>query len=228
MNTEGKSSLDSSWKVVIRLGGLSLFAAGAVPVVFVLCLLIMQQTIPVPAEQALEDPVGPTLLYIVNAIGEFLLLPGGLALYLALKEVKRTPMVFATVMWSLSVSLFLAARGQIISLALISGRYLGTTDETMRAAYLASAELAIEIQSVYSYMALILLSVASIVFGLVMLKGVWGKRIGYVVIAAGILTLFTPLVIVGIPIIIPLLSIVLGAFWQLVVGLKLYRLGKDA
>jgi len=140
----------------------------------------------------------------------------------------RIPMFLATVLWSMSVPMFLAARGQIISLSLMSNRYMNAIDETMKAAYLASAELAIEIQSIYSYMALILLSVASIVIGLVMLKGSLGKRIGYLVIAAGILTLFTPLVTIGIPIIIPLLSIVLGAVWQLVVGFKLYRLGKDA
>jgi len=188
----------------------------------------MQQTIPVPAKEALEDPVGPTLLYIMAAIGEFLLLPGGLALYFSLKDVKRTPMFLATVLWSLSVPMFLVGRGQLISLSLMSDRYLSTTNETMRAAYLASAELAIEIQSIYSYIGLILLSVASIVIGLVMRKTAFGKRTGYLAIAAGILTLFTPLVIVGIPIIIPLLSIVLGAVWQLIAGLKLYRLGKDA
>ena len=64
--------------------------------------------------------------------------------------------------------------------------------------------------------------------GLVMLEGVFGKRIGYVVILAGILTLFSPFgVILGIPIIIPFIGLILTAVWQLVVGAKLYKLGKD-
>jgi hypothetical protein len=60
-----------------------------------------------------------------------------------------------------------------------------------------------------------------------MLKGDFGKRLGYLVIVAGVWTLFTPLgVIMEIPIIIPVMGVVLGAVWQLVVGAKLYRLGR--
>ncbi|WP_445475646.1 hypothetical protein ACT9XH_02580 [Methanococcoides methylutens] len=96
----------------------------------------------------------------------------------------------------------------------------------MKAAYLASAELAIETQSIYAYMGLILLSVASIIIGLVMLKGLFGKLIGYPVIFAGIWTLFTPFgVILELPFIIPFMSLILGATWQIVVGAKLYKLG---
>jgi hypothetical protein len=59
-----------------------------------------------------------------------------------------------------------------------------------------------------------------------MLKGDFGKRIGYLVIAAGILTLFTPFgVIMEIPIVIPFVGLILTAVWQLVVGAKLYKLG---
>ena len=53
MNTEKHSKPDSPWKGVIRWGGLSLFAAGAVPVAFVLCLLIMQQTM-TPSARAVQ------------------------------------------------------------------------------------------------------------------------------------------------------------------------------
>jgi Sec-independent protein secretion pathway component TatC len=59
-------------------------------------------------------------------------------------------------------------------------------------------------------------------------EGDFGKRIGYVVIVAGILTLFTPFgVIMEIPIVISFLGLVLIAVWQLVVGAKPYKLGKD-
>ena len=73
----------------------------------------------------------------------------------------------------------------------------------------------------------ILLSIASIIIGLVMLKGVFGK-IGYLVIAAGILTLFTPVsVFLSVPIIILVSGVALSSVWQVVVGIKLYKLGKD-
>jgi len=89
---------------------------------------------------------------------------------------------------------------------------MDTTNETMKAAYLAAAELTLETQNIYAIMALMLLCVASIIIGLVMLKGGFGKRIGYLVIVAGILTLFTPFaVILGVPTAIPFIGLVLTA-----------------
>ena len=63
-----------------------------------------------------------------------------------------------------------------------------------------------------------------------MLKGkeVFGKRIGYVVIGAGAFTLFGAItVIMEVPIIVPIIGVILSAVWQVVVGAKLYKLGKD-
>ncbi|MFC2042351.1 hypothetical protein ACFLTV_02495 [Chloroflexota bacterium] len=228
MTREKEFNIDPSWKGVIKWGGLSLFAAAFILVIFVLSVFITQQTLPVPAEEILEDPTGPTLLFLLAGIGELLLLPGGLALYFSLKDVKKTPMFIATGFWVVGVPMFLASRGLIFSLTQLSGRYINTTSETMQAAYLASAELALAIQNIYAMMGVTLvLSVASIIIGMVMLKGVFGK-IGYLVIAAGILTLFSPIgVILSVPIILPFIGLALTAVWQLVVGVKLYKLGKD-
>ena len=227
MTEEKRFEVDPSWRGVIKWGGLSLFAAATIAVIYFLSILILQQTIPVPPEEVLEDPLAPTLLFLLAAIGELLLLPAGLGLYFALKDVNKTAMLIATALWLVAPIMFLASRGIIISLSQISDSYLNTTDQTMKAAYLASAELAIETQSIFAYMALIPLAVATIIIGLVMLKGDFGKRLGYLVIVAGAWTLFTPLgVILEIPIIIPIMGVVLGAVWQLVVGAKLYKLGK--
>ena len=201
------------WNGVIKWGGLSLFTAGLILVIFIISMFIMKQTL--TAQEVLENSVGLTLLFLLAAIGELLLLPGFLALYFSLKDVKKTPMYIATGLLAVGVTMFLASRGLIISLSQISGRYLETTSETMKAAYMASAELAIETQNIYATMGLILLCVASIIIGLVMLKGVFGKRIGYLVIASGILTIFPPV------------GLALMATWQLIVGVKLYKLGKN-
>jgi len=228
MTKEKEFNIDPSWKGVIKWGELSLFAAAFILIIFVLSVFVMQKTLPVPAEEILEDPVGPTLLFLLAGIGELLLLPGGVALYFALKDVKKTPMFIATGFWVVGIPMFLASRGQIISLSQISGRYMETTNEAMKAAYLASAEIAIEIQNIYATMGVTLvLCVASTIIGLVMLKGIFGK-IGYLVIAAGILTLFSHFgVILDVSIILPFIGLALTAVWQLVVGAKLYKLGRD-
>lgn len=227
MPEENGFSPDPSWMGVIKWGGLSLLASAVCLIIFILSVFISQQTLPLPAKEVLEDPLVPTLIFLIAALGEFLLLPGGLALYFALKNVRKTPMFLATGLWVTAVPMFLASRGMIISLSQISDRYLDTTSETMKAAYLASAELAIETQNIYAMMALSLLCVASIIIGAVMLKGVFGQRIAWLVIAAGILTLFSPFgVIIGIPIIIPFIGLILTAVWQLIAGFNLYRLGR--
>lgn len=100
-----------------------------------------------------------------------------------------------------AVPMFLVSRGLIISLSQISGRYMETTDEVMRAAYLASAELALGTQNIYATMALTLLCIASVIMGLVTLR---------------------------VPIAIPFIGLVLAAVWQLVVGARLYNLGRGS
>jgi hypothetical protein len=222
--------IDPSWRGVVKWGGLSLLVSGAIAVLFFVLVLATQQTLPVPAEEALENPLVPTALFTLTVIGEVLLLPSGLALYFPLEGVKKTPMFIATALWMLCVPMFLASRGQIIALSQISSRYLETTDATMRASYLASAELALEIQNLYATMGLILLSIASIIIGIVMLKGkeVFGKRIGYVVIGAGAFTLFGAItVITEVPIIVPVIGVILTAVWQFYIGFRLFRLAGE-
>ena len=223
--------IDPSWRGVVKWGGLSLLASAAIALLFFVLVFATQQTIPVPAEETLEEPLGPTVLFTLTIIGEALLLPSGLALYFCLKGVRKTAMFMATALWVLCVPMFLASRGQIIAISQISSRYLDTTDETMRASYLASAELALETQNLYAMMGLVLLSVASIIIGTVMLKGkeVFGARIGYVVIGAGAFTLFGAItVITAVPIIFPIIGVILTAVWQFYIGFKRFRLGQSA
>jgi hypothetical protein len=221
--------LDPSWRGVVKWGGLCLIVAAAIALLFFILVSAIEQTLPTPAEEALEDPLGPSALFTLAVIGEVLLLPSGIALYFSLKGVKKTPMFIATALWVLCVPMFIASRGQILAISQISSRYLDTTNEAMRTSYLASAELALEIQNLYAMMGLILLSVASIIIGIVMLKGkeVFGKMIGYVVIGAGAFTLFgaASVIVEEVPIIFPIIGVILPAVWQIIVGAKLYKLG---
>lgn len=216
---------DPSWGGVIRWGGWSLFGAAVLLVVFVAVVVATGQELPVPPEEALDSPATPTFLFIVAVIGEVLLAPGGLALYHTLKRFDRTRMVFATTSWLLATPVFIASRGPIISLARVSDTYKDATDEATKAGYLAAADLGIEIQNTYSTMAVILLSVASILIGSVMLtSNLFGRPIAYVTIAAGIASAFAPfLIMAGTPEAIGIIGLALGAVWQLVIGYRLAR-----
>jgi hypothetical protein len=224
-------NVDPSWKGVIKWGGILLIAAAAIALIFFILVSATQQTLPVPAEEALENPLGPSALFTLAVTGEVLLLPSGLALYFSLKDVKKTPMYIATALWVLCVPMFLVSRGQILAVSQISSKYLAATDEAMRASYLVSAELAIETQNLYAMMGLILLSLASIIIGIVMLKEkeVFGKGIGYFVIGAGVFTLIGALTVIieEVPIIFPIIGVILGAIWQFYIGFKLYKMGNE-
>jgi len=224
-----KMSIDTSWKDMYKVGGFSLFAAGAVLYIYFLLMLTLKVSLPLNAQVVLDNPVPPAILSVLAAVGEFLLLPGVLGLYFALKDINKNYMVIATALGVVAAFMFLVCRGQVIALLPISGNYMATTSEVMKAAYLASADHAIEVGNVFSIMALMFLAVASILIGLVMLKGVFGKRIGYIVIVAGLLTLFGTFGVLIAPLtILTLFGLILSAVWQIVVGVKLYKLGTEA
>lgn len=219
-------SLDQSWKGTFKAGGLSLLAAGLVLFLFFLALIILQTSPTLTPEMILDDPVPPVSLYALAAFGELLLMPGVLGLYVALKNVKKTHMLMGTALWLLAVVSFLVSRSQIISILPISGSYQATTSETMQAAYLVSAEHAIELSNVFADWALMFFGIASIIVGSVMLKGVFSKGVSYLVMIAGTLTLLGAIGVLFEPLtILVLFGLTLSGVWQIVVGIKLYKLG---
>jgi hypothetical protein len=131
----------------------------------------------------------------------------------------------------LCVPMFLASRGLILAISQLSDRYLEKASKVMKASYLASTELAIETQNLYAMMGLILLSVASIIMGIVMLKGkeVFGKMIGYAVIVAGAFTLAGAISVIvkEVPIIFLVIGVIMTAVWQFYIGVKLYKMGSE-
>jgi hypothetical protein len=219
-------SVDQSWKGAFKAGGLSLFVAGLIVFLFFFALLIVQTSPTLTPEMILDDPLPPVSLYALAAFGELLLMPGVLGLYVALKNVKKTYILMATSLWLVAVISFLVSRTQIISLLPISGSYQATTSEAMKAAYLVSTEHSIELSNVFANIALMLLGVSSIIIGLVMLKGVFSKSVSYLVIIAGTLTLLGAIGVLFEPLtILVLFGLSLGGIWQIVVGIKLYKLG---
>lgn len=218
--------LDQSWKGASKAGGISLVASGVVLFLFFVALLILQTSPTLTPEMVLDNPLPPVSLYTLAVFGELLLLPGGLGLYVALKHVKKGTMLMGTALWLVAVLSFLISRTQVISLQSLSSGYQVATSQAMQAAYIVSAEHAIGLSNTFSNIALLLLGIASIIIGSVMLKGFLGKGVSYLAIISGTLTLLGALGILFEPItILVLFGLTLGAVWQMIVGVKLYKLG---
>jgi hypothetical protein len=96
----------------------------------------------------------------------------------------------------------------------------------MRAAYLVSADLTLEVANIYGNMALMLHQIGSIIMGLVMTKGVYGRRTGRFVTVVGTITFIGTFGVVLRPLsFFTLFGLMLTAVWQIIVGIKLYKLG---
>lgn len=218
--------LDQSWKGAFKAGGISLVAAGVVLFLFFVALMILQTSPTLTPEMVLDNPLPPVSLYTLAVFGELLLLPGGLGLYIALKHIKKGTMLMGTALWLVAVLSFLVSRTQIIALQSLSGSYQAATSQAMQAAYIVSAEHSIGLSNTSSNIALLLLGIASIIIGSVMLKGFFGKGVSYLAIISGTLTLLGALGILFEPItILVLFGLTLGAVWQMIAGVKLYKLG---
>ncbi len=214
---------DPEWTATVRWCGLALFLAGLLLIPFVAIVLATGQVLPVPAQQALEDPAIPRLAFSVATVGEVLLLPGFFALYVALSRSARAPMVFVLAFMAISAPLFVVSRMHLFAATQLGELYAAAGPEA-RIALLATAELAIESQNMTSTAALLLLCAASIITGLVMLRSEFSKWIGGAAIVAGGLTVFSPFaVMLGVPVIVPFIGLVLGALWQMAAGWRLFR-----
>jgi hypothetical protein len=220
------NGIDASWKGAFKAGGISLIVAGVVLFLFFVALLILQTSPTLTPEMILDNPLPSVLLYTLAVFGELLLMPGVLGLYVALKHVRKGTMLMGTALWLVAVVSFLVSRTQIIALQSLSSSYQAATSQAMQAAYLVSAEHAIGLSNTFSNIALLLLGIASIIIGSVMLKGVFGKGVSYLVVISGTLTLLGALGILFEPItILVLFGLTLGAVWQIIVGVKLYKMG---
>ncbi len=227
MNAEGIVRSDPSWKAIVRWGGLCMFMAGLICLLYIIGQVALGVTIPLDAAEILEDPLAPTSLFTLAVFGEFMLFPGFLALFFALRKFDKTKMFLATALGGFSVVMFMVSRSLIISLSFVGENYQDAATESLQAAYLASAEMSLWTQHVLSTMALIFLSLASILAGVVMVRsGVLGRWIGYVAILGGILTIFTPFSALGGMIAVAFIGLVLMLTWQFTVGIKLFRLGR--
>ncbi len=190
-------------------------------------LFIFRVTLPLTPQAVLENPRPPVTLYLLAALGELLLLPAALALYLSLKDVNKNYMLIAAASWSIAVAMYLVSRGQILSLLPIGSGYAAATSEPVKAAHLVSAAQVIEVANIYGNMALMLHQAGSVLMGLVMLKGIYGRRTGYLVTIVATMTFIGTFGVVLRPLsFLTLFGLMLTAVWQIIVGVKLYKLGQ--
>jgi len=162
----------------------------------------------------------------LSVLTDLLFVPVALSLYLALKDINRNVMLMATALVGLFVVLDLAVTwSNYASLIVLSGDFAAATSEAQRvadvaAASYASAVLSSPLERVY---AIVILSFAILVIGLVMLEGRFGRATAYLALIVGVLGIVS---IAGLGVTI-IMNALAATLWMFVVGFRLYRLGSQ-
>lgn len=222
--------VDKSWKGTYKVGGVCLILTGIFFAIGFI-LTIAQGGSPGTVEETLTNLARQTQLYQA-ANGAFILsdvfpIPAMLALYLALKGVKRTHALIATAMGLLGVTLAIVLRIGLHGMGTLASGYMAATNEAQRASYEVVAEFVTGATDSGLLLANLLIYGFTLTIGIAMLAGVFRKGIAYLAIVTGILGI---LGLVG-GVLVPALTIVsliaaLGwLIWFFIAGFSLARLG---
>jgi hypothetical protein len=218
-----------------RLGGLSAILL-AVGYIAIIPLYLIAGPPPSGGEPRLQYLAGKAMLWwlilAISVLTDLLFIPLALSLYLALKGLNRNAMLIAVALMTLFVVLDLAVTwtnyGALLTL---SSGYAGATTG-QRATYVAAAGYSSSVLSsgVAAVYTIMVPSLAILIVGLVMLKGVFHKGVAYLAVvtgAAGILSVVGSFLTTAFNVAVVLTS-ALTTIWILAVGIRLFRLGSPS
>jgi hypothetical protein len=160
----------------------------------------------------------------LSVLTDLLFVPVALALYLALRRVHRDAMLLAAALVGVFVVVDLAVTwSSYASLLTLSARHAAATNDIQRAAYVAAAHgaSAVLTSPLIVVYAIVVLSSAILVIGVVMLRGAFSRIAAWLGVVTGLLGIVS-MAGLGVTII---LNAVCATVWLFFVGYRLWRLG---
>lgn len=213
---------------IYGVGGLSFVITGLLFLVAFLTLVVSPGFFDT-GETALKGIAQQKILWVTQnlmfGLGPIFLIPGLLALYFALRELGKIHMVIATGLWALSIGLNTVLTTLTLGVLRLSNEYVATNNEVRRAALAAAADLVLGVGDFGFPVLTALFALAIILNSLVMLRGIFSKRLAYVGIGSGIMGVIS--VVIPAPGLF-ILGFIFGValiLWLLASGAKLYKLG---
>jgi hypothetical protein len=176
--------------------------------------------------------VGLALLDVVDLINYALLGLIFLALYGALRRANESATSIAAVFGLIGIAVYFVSN-QAFSMLSLSGQYATAATETQRTMLLAAGEALLAIHhGTGIYLSLFFVTLAALVFSLVMLRSsVFGRATALVGIVASVSQLAYFIVLPFAPAILALPFVLSAPFriaWYILIALKLFRLAADA
>jgi hypothetical protein len=236
MNGKTQFTVDPDGRWIYRVGGLAALILGA-GYLLTFPVIAYAGGFPPPGTEArlafmAEHAAGWWALAALMIFTDLLYIPVFLALYQALKGINKYMMLLALACAGLFVALDLAVTWTAYSsLITLGGNYAAATSDAQRAVIVAAAGYpsAINDSPLLGIYATLIPATGLLLAGLVMRKGIFNKALAYLGVVAGISGILAG---VG-PLFISELETAqkinagLAMIWFLVVGWKLYRLGRQ-
>lgn len=228
MNEARGQSAGAAWKSLYTIGG----AAGAFMAVFIPTTVVVFVVSPPPQTVAdhfalfqtskLLGLLGMDLLYL---LGNLLMIPSFLALYVALRRTSESLMAISLTLLLVGVVALVVARPAFEMMALSDG-YAAASTDAERAVFMAAGEAmwalyrgtAFQVHYVFGGIGFVLLAI-------VMLRSeVFGKAAGYAGLAAQVVAFGYYLPVIGVA--LATLSALLYWVWYILVAIRLLQLGR--
>ncbi len=220
---------DPTWNGIYKIGGVSMLGFGLIYII----ATTLNLTIAVPPSDSMAFlnslAAHVTLAYFIYglySLSGFLLLIATMALYLALKQVNKNAMLVAAGLLFLFVVLDLAlTEFNSITLITLAQHYTTATTDAQRAAYMAAADYGLATIPVATFYSWVVGSLGFLIASVIMLKGVFSKRVAYLGIIVNTLG-----IIGGFYIFIPTLTLfltpilIIWGIWLMLVGFRLYQI----
>jgi hypothetical protein len=243
-NSANSRSIDASWSVLFRIGGVAALLA----VIFFRRFFAVElmtfngfgifEVPPKEPATALEwfallernKLVGLILLGLVDLINYALVGLIFLAVYGALRKANRIAMGLAILLSMISLSVYFASN-QALGFLYLSQQYQGATNDVQRSVYLGAGEaLSANLQGTGWYVSLFLISLAGLIIALVMLKSdVFNKATVWTGLLANSFGLLLFIALVFAPALAwlpPSLSAPFRVIWYILIAVRLFKLEK--
>ena len=230
-NTTGQfgAAPGRSWRGMYIVGGACLIATG---LLFAIGAVLSIPIGPAPSdgERYLRALAQHIRLAGINfglfTLTDFLLLPGVLALYIALKHTHKTVMLLAAALMMFYAVLDVAATElNSLTLVALARHYAASESDAQRSMFVAASAYALASLPIATFLSYVVSSVALLMASAVMLKGAFSRATAYAGMVAGIQGIAGGLY-VFLPALAAFLVPSLVAFggWCVLAGLRLNRL----
>jgi hypothetical protein len=233
VNGVASDRADLNHKWLVRLGGIAamLLSLGYIAII---ALYIPLGAPPSGAEGRLGYIAGNTTLWWailgVSVLTDFLLVPVALALYTALKATYRSALLLASAFVALFIFLDLALTWTNYAVLItLGGSFAAAASEAQKAALVAAAQYpaaVLESNLVFVYNTLTL-SLGILIYGIVMLQGVFSRIAAWLGVATGVLGI---LAVAGSffasTAVVTIFASLLTTVWIFLVGWGLLRLSR--